>query len=89
LHTHSVTHTTSSSDLETFFSFFIGKIMTVGIVSLSAIEGIGAQSVHSSESVAETGVVVCPVSLADITKESLPRHRLYSQIEVDIPNTTD
>lgn len=63
--------------------------MTVGIVSLSAIEGIGAQSVHSSESVEETGVVVCPVSLAIVARGSLPRHRLYSQIELDIPNITD
>jgi hypothetical protein len=35
----------------------MGKIMTVGIVSLSAIEGIGAHRVHSSESVDERGVV--------------------------------
>jgi predicted transcriptional regulator len=63
--------------------------MTVGIVSLSAIEGIGAHRVHSSESVEETGVVVCPVSLAIVARGSLPRHRLYSQIEVGIPSTAD
>jgi hypothetical protein len=34
-------------------------------------------------------VVVCSVSLAIITEEGLPRHRLYSQIEVDTPNITD
>jgi hypothetical protein len=67
----------------------MGKIMTVGIVSLSAIEGIGAHRVHSSESVDERGVVVCSVSLAIAARESLPRHRLYSQIEVDTPNTAD
>ena len=67
----------------------MGKIMTVGIVSLSAIEGIGAHRVHSSESVNEMGVVVCSVSFATIAGESLPRHRLYSQIEADIPNTAD
>lgn len=61
--THSVTQTTSSSDLDTFFSFFIGKIVTVGIVSRSETVGIGAHKEHSSPEVLDSGTLVCYVRL--------------------------
>lgn len=44
---HWTTHTVSSSTLDTFFSFFMGNTITVGILSVSIPQGIGAHSLQS------------------------------------------